>query len=84
MPAFEPVSPPPIAAIQRPGCPKCRQQRLLLAKLGSGASGSAVGSLECQSCGYVSTTVISGDTISDDPMTSDVLGWLASELRPPT
>jgi rubredoxin len=79
MPEFEPVSPRQISAIQRPGCPQCRWQRMLLAKLGSGASGFAVGTFECQTCGYVSATAI-----SDDPMTSDVLGWLASELRPPT
>jgi hypothetical protein len=52
---------------------------MLLAKLGSGPSGFVVGTFECQRCGYVSTTAI-----SDDPMTSDVLGWLASELRPPS
>jgi hypothetical protein len=89
MAQFEPVSPPHIAAIQQPGCPQCRQQRMRLAKLGSGPSGIAAGSFECRSCGYVSTTAISGDPRSDDPryddpMTSDVLGWLASELRPPT
>ena len=79
MPEFRPVSPPHIAAIQRPDCPKCPQRRMLLARLGAGASGFAIGTFECQTCGYVSTTAI-----SEDPMRSDVLGWLASELRPPT
>jgi hypothetical protein len=79
MPEFEPVSAPHISAIQRPGCPKCQQQRMLLAKLGSGPSGFVICTFECQRCGYISTAAI-----SDDPMTSDVLGWLASELRPPS
>jgi hypothetical protein len=34
---------------------------------------------ECQSCGFVRTTVV-----SSDPMNSKMRGWLASELRRPT
>jgi len=79
MPEFQPVSPAHVSAIARPSCPKCRQQRMLLSRLGSGPSGFASRTFECQTCGYVSTTVI-----PTDPMTSDALGWLASELRPPT
>jgi hypothetical protein len=52
---------------------------MLLSKLGAGPSGFASRTFECQKCGYVSTT----DT-PPDPMTSGVLGWLASELKPPT
>ncbi len=52
---------------------------MLLSKLESESSGPASRTFECQKCGYVSTTVV-----SSDPMTSDALGWLASELRPPT
>ena len=79
MPEFEPVSPAHVSAIERPGCPKCRQRRMLLSKLGSEPSGFATLTFECQTCGHVRTTVV-----SSDPMASDVLGWLASELRPPT
>lgn len=79
MPEFAPVSPADVAAIERPSCPKCRQRRMLLARLGAGPSGFSTASFECQKCGYVSTTALSGD-----PMTSDALGWLASELKPPT
>jgi hypothetical protein len=52
---------------------------MLLSKLDSGPSGFASRTFECQRCGYVSTTVV-----PSDPMSSDALGWLASELRPPT
>ncbi len=52
---------------------------MLLSKLEAGPSGLACRTFECQKCGYVSTT-----DIQADPMTSDVRGWLASELRRPT
>jgi hypothetical protein len=78
MPEFKPVSSPKIAAIRRPGCARCRQNRMLLSKLESGPSGFGIGTFECQKCGHRTTVV------SDDPMTSDACGWLASELRPPT
>jgi hypothetical protein len=78
MPEFKPVSAPQIAAIKRPGCPKCRQHRMLLSKLNCGPSGFGTRTFECQRCGH-STTVV-----SEDPMISDARGWLASELRPPT
>jgi transposase-like protein len=78
MPEFKPVALPQIAAIERPDCPKCRQHRMLLSKLNAGPSGFGTRTFECQRCGH-STTVV-----SEDPMTSDARGWLASELRPPT
>ena len=79
MPEFKPVSPLHVSAIERPGCPNCRQQRMLLSSLGSRPCGSAIRTFECQRCGHTSTTVI-----PSDPMNSNALGWLASELRPPT
>jgi hypothetical protein len=79
MPEFKPVSAAHISAIERPACPNCRQQRMLLSNLGSRPSGSAIRTFECQKCGYTSTTVVPGD-----PLNSNVVGWLASELRPPT
>ena len=79
MPEFQPVSPAHVAAIERPNCPKCRQHHMLLARLGAGPSGFANATFECQKCGYVRSTTLSGD-----PMSSDALGWLASELKPPT
>ena len=79
MPEFQPVPSVLVSAIERPSCPKCRHHRMLLSKLGPGPSGFASPTFECQKCGYVSTT----DT-PPDPLTSGVLGWLASELKPPT
>jgi len=79
MPEFKPVSATHIAAIERPRCPNCPQQRMLLSNLGSRPCGSASRTFECQRCGHTSTTVI-----PNDPMNSRVLGWLASELRRPT
>jgi hypothetical protein len=52
---------------------------MLLSKLEAGPVGFGYRTFECQKCGRVETTVV-----SDDPMASDALGWLAGELRPPT
>jgi hypothetical protein len=52
---------------------------MLLSHLGPGPSGLASRTFECQKCGYVSIT-----DAPADPMTSEALRWLASELRPPT
>jgi hypothetical protein len=79
MPEYQPVSSAHISAIERPGCPNCHQNRMLLSKLEAGPPGFDYRTFECQRCGRVHTTVISGD-----PMTSEMRGWLASELKPPT
>jgi hypothetical protein len=79
MPEFKPVCSAVVAAIERPVCPKCGQHRMLLSRLEQGPSGRGSRTFECQKCGHASTAVV-----SDDPMTSEALGWLASELRPPT
>jgi hypothetical protein len=79
MPEFQPVSSAHISAIERPRCPKCQHNRMLLSKLETRRSGFAYRKFECQKCGRVHTKLVAGD-----PMTSDMLGWLASELRPPT
>ena len=79
MPEFQPVSSAQMSAIERPRCPKCQQNRMLLSKLEAGPAGFDYRTFECQKCGRVETTII-----SRDPMASDALGWLAGELRPPT
>jgi uncharacterized Zn finger protein len=79
MPAFQPESSAHVVAIARPRCPNCSQDRMLLAKLETGSFGSGSRTFECQKCGLVSTVVVPAD-----PMKSSALGWLASELRPPT
>jgi hypothetical protein len=78
MPEYQPVSSAHIAAIERPRCPHCQQNRMLLSKLEAGPSGFDRRTFECQKCGRVETAVV-----SRDPMKS-ALGWLASELKPPT
>ena len=78
MPGFEPVFSPLVAAIiERPKCPRCLRHRMLTMKREHELARFCT--LECQKCGYVSTSAV-----SDDPMTSGAQGWLASELRPPT
>jgi hypothetical protein len=52
---------------------------MLLSKLEAGSSGSDYRTFECQRCGRIHRVVV-----SNDPLTSDMVGWLASELRPPT
>ena len=79
MPEYQPVSSANIAAIERPRCPDCQQSRMLLSKLEAGSPGSDRRTFECQKCGHIRRVVV-----SNDPMTSDTLGWLAGELRPPT
>jgi hypothetical protein len=78
MPEYQPVSSSRISAIERPRCPACRQNRMLLSKLEAGPSGFDYRTFECQKCGRVETKVV-----ASDPMASDARGWLASELRPP-
>ena len=79
MPEYQPVSPEHISAIERPRCPKCQQNRMLLSRLEMGPSGVDYRTFECQKCNRVITTAV-----SRDPMTPKMRGWLASALRPPT
>jgi transposase-like protein len=78
MPEYQPVSSAHIAAIERPRCPDCRQDRMLLSKHEMGRSGCGTSTFECRKCGRVQTVVASGD-----PMRSRAKGWLAGELKPP-
>jgi hypothetical protein len=79
MPEYRPVSSARVAAIERPGCAKCNQNRMLLAKLEPGPSGYEYRTFACQKCGGVHTTIA-----ASDPMPSETRGWLAGELKPPT
>jgi len=79
MPEYQPVSSADIAAIERPGCANCNQNRMLLSKLEAGPPGVNYRTFECQKCGRVHTAVVSGD-----PMNADTSGWLAGGLRSPT
>jgi len=79
MSEYQPVSPVDLSARERPRCPKCKQNRMLLSKLEAGPSGFDYRTFECQKCGRVQTMVV-----ASDPMKSGVHGWLAGELKPPT
>ena len=63
-----------VAAIERPGCTKCGQHRMLLSKLEQGASGFASRTFECQKCGHVHPMVIASDSM-EVPASS----WLSGE-----
>jgi hypothetical protein len=78
MPEYQPISSAHIAAIERPRCPDCRQDRMLLSKHEMGRSGCDTSTFECRKCGRVQTIA------SGDPMRSHAKGWLAGELKPPT
>jgi hypothetical protein len=52
---------------------------MLLSKLEAGSSSFDHRTFECQKCGRIHRVVA-----SRDPMTLDLLGGLASKLRPPT
>lgn len=75
---YQPVSPPHLSAIERPRCPACDHQRMLLSKIEAGPAGFDRRTFECQKCGRVQTS-----TIAKDPMESSVREWLGGELKPP-
>jgi hypothetical protein len=79
MPEYQPVSLADLSAIERPRCPACNQNRMLLSKLEAGPSGYDYRTFECQKCGRIETVLA-----SSDPMKAGARGWLASELKPPT
>jgi hypothetical protein len=79
MPEYQPVSSTHLSAIERPRCPKCQQTRMLFSEVTSGPDGFDYRTFECQKCGCVHMT-----TVSQDPMQSDMRGWLAGKLKPPT
>ena len=77
MPEFQPVSSAQITAIERPRCPSCNQNRMLLSKLEAGPSGFDYRTFECQKCGRIHTLIV-----SSDPMESDIRGLLDDEPKP--
>jgi hypothetical protein len=75
---YQPVSASHLSAIERPRCPACDHQRMLLSKIEAGPAGFDHRTFECQKCGRVQTTII-----SKDPMESGVREWFGGELKPP-
>jgi hypothetical protein len=68
-----------LSTIERPHCPKCVRTRMLLSEVVPGPNGFDYRTFECQKCGHVHAM-----SVSQDPMQSDMRGWLAGELKPPT
>jgi len=62
--------------VAHPRCPKCKT-RMAIAAVEEGPEGFEHRSLECSSCGHSEQIVI-----ACDPMNTNALGWLTSELHP--
>jgi hypothetical protein len=68
----------PLLAIQRLRCPKC-QTRMTLVRISPGPTGFELRTFDCSRCNHVEKIAI-----ASDPMKSGDVGWLVSELQPPT
>jgi tRNA(Ile2) C34 agmatinyltransferase TiaS len=68
---------PVLLPVQRPRCPRC-QARMSTIDLSPGPEGFEHRTVECSKCGYSEETVA-----ACDPLRSNAVGWLASELKPP-
>jgi hypothetical protein len=61
----------------RPMCPACKH-RMALARISPGTRGFEERTFEYSTCARTDKV-----TAAVDPMKTDAIGWLASELRPP-
>jgi hypothetical protein len=61
----------------RPMCPLCKY-RMALARISPGERGFEERTFECSICEQTEKV-----SVVVDPLKSDAVGWLASELRPP-
>ncbi len=64
-------------AIHRPHCPRCHA-RMVAQRIVPSRSGFEHWTLRCTKCGNVHQA-----QVAIDPMKSDAMGWLDSELVPP-
>ena len=70
----------PFAAIERPACPKCKAQMMLVSIEPARARGVELHTFECAVCNQVVQTLVA----YQDPMKSKGLGrWLQGDLHPP-
>lgn len=67
----------PSRSTQRPRCPRC-QARMAVQRIVPSRSGCEHWTLRCNTCGTIHEA-----QVSIDPMNSDALRWLGSELMPP-
>jgi hypothetical protein len=68
---------PELLPIGRPRCPRCHM-RMFTATVEDGPDGFEHRMFECRRCGHSEQSVI-----VSDPLRTDAVGWLNSELRPP-
>jgi len=80
MPQSQRLSPViPFAAIERPACPRCKAQ-MMLVSIEPARAGVDLHTFECAICNHVRETLAA----YDDPMKSKGLGpWLQGELHRP-
>jgi hypothetical protein len=70
----------PFAAIERPACPKCKAQ-MMLVSIEPARPGVDLHTFECAICNHVLKTLAA----YEDPMKSKGLGrWFQGDLHPPT
>jgi len=63
--------------IERPMCLTCKH-RMGLARISPGKRGFEEHTFECSTCHRIEKV-----SLAIDPLKTDAVGWLASELRPP-
>jgi hypothetical protein len=66
-----------LTVIERPLCGRCRYTRMTLVRLTPLADGSQERTFECQRCNLIATRTIV------DPLKSDAIERLTSNIRPP-
>jgi hypothetical protein len=66
-----------ISIAERPSCPTCKH-RMGLARISPGKRGFEERTFECRTCHRIEKV-----SFPVDPMKTDAVGWLASDLRPP-
>jgi hypothetical protein len=62
---------------ERPSCPTCKH-RMGLARISPGKRGMEERTFECSTCHWILKV-----SVPVDPLKTDAVGWMASELRPP-
>ena len=69
----------PFVAIERPACPRCKAQMMLVSIEPARARGVDLHTFECAICNHVHTALAA----HEDPMKSKSLGrWLQGDLHP--
>jgi hypothetical protein len=67
-----------VFSVERPMCPTCKH-RMGLARVSPGERGFELRTFVCSTCHRVQKIAL-----AVDPLKTDAVGWLASELKPPS